>query len=159
MIRRATTTEDAHTLIDLIKKLAEFEKLAGPDDAGIERLIDDGFRRAVPLYEAYLAETSDGKAVGYALMFQTYSTFLCRPSIYIEDLFVLPEHRGGGYGKALLTHCIKLADKRGCGRVEWTVLDWNTGAQEFYKALGAKHLTEWYLYRLTADKIAEVAEG
>ncbi|HEY3328665.1 MAG TPA: GNAT family N-acetyltransferase [Capsulimonadaceae bacterium] len=157
MIRRATTIADAHTLITLIQALADFEHLDGPDASAISRLIADGFEREHPLYEAYLAETDTGDAVGYVFIFQTYSTFLCRPSIYVEDLFVLPEHRGAGYGKALLTYCIQLAHERGCGRVEWTVLDWNTTAQDFYKSIGAKHLTEWHLYRLTADKIAEHA--
>jgi GNAT superfamily N-acetyltransferase len=85
------------------------------------------------------------------LFFQTYSTFLCRPSLYIEDLFILPEHRGKGYGKKLLTLCLDLARERGCGRVEWAVLDWNTAAQDFYKKSGAKHLSEWHLYRVLID--------
>jgi len=150
-IRRATTVEDGHALIALIRRLAEFEHLTGPDDAAAERFIEDGFVRNPACYEAYLIDDSDAQAAGYLLFFQTYSTFLCRPSLYIEDLFVLPEHRGKGYGKQLLTLCLDLARERGCGRVEWAVLDWNTSAQAFYQSIGAHHLTEWQLYRTLVE--------
>lgn len=151
-IRKAATRQDGRALIGLIRKLAEFERLAGPDDAAAERFLYDGFVRQPPSFDAYLMETAQGEAIGYLLLFQTYSTFLCRPSLYIEDLFVMPEHRGRGCGKLLLEFCLALARARGCGRVEWTVLDWNTSAQEFYKSFGAKHLSEWLLYRVTVDQ-------
>ncbi|MDR3709504.1 MAG: GNAT family N-acetyltransferase [Capsulimonadaceae bacterium] len=147
-IRRAQSPEDGLALIGLIRSLADFENLPGPDDDAVKRFIAHGFERQPPLYEAYLAEDIDAGAIGYVIFFQTYSTFLCKPSLYVEDLFVLPEHRGAGIGKLLLTRCIQIATERDCGRVEWTVLDWNTAAQEFYKSLGAKHLSEWHLYRL-----------
>jgi len=146
-IRPAVTTEDAFKALTLIRLLAEYENLAGPDDAAAQRFIDDATAPEPRRFELFLAET-DGEAVGYALCFQTYSTFLCKPSLYLEDIFVAKPWRGKGFGKALLSHCIELAKSRGCGRVEWTVLDWNTPAQEFYQSLRAKHLSEWQLYRL-----------
>ena len=148
MVRRATTIDDGRILIALIKRLAEFEDLPDPDDEAVERFLVDGFGTASPCFEAYLADDTQAGVVGYVLFFHTYSTFFCRPSLYIEDLFVLPEHRSQGHGKALLNHCLDLARERGCGRVEWAVLDWNTAAQDFYKSLGAQHLSQWHLYRL-----------
>jgi GNAT superfamily N-acetyltransferase len=156
MIRRATTVADARATVALIRRLAEFEHLEGPDSEAEARFVVDGFERDPPCFEVYLAGEPDQPPVGYVLIFQSYSTFLCRPSIYIEDLFVVPEVRGSGHGKALLMYCIRLAKERGCGRVEWTVLDWNTTAQDFYKSLGAKHVGEWFPYRLTMDVIEEL---
>ena len=156
-IRRAER-EDASALIRLITALAEFEHLAPPDDAAQARLIEDGFG-AQPRYEAWLAETtapaSDGP-VGYAFLLSTYSTFLARPTLFLEDLFVLPEFRNQGIGGALLRHCMALASERGCGRMEWTCLDWNTNAQAVYEKFGAERLSEWYLYRMTQDALANV---
>jgi len=155
-IRRATP-QDAPALIRLIIALAEFEKLTPPDAAAQQRLIEHGFG-AAPRFEAWLAfSDSSGEPVGYALVFETYSSFLARPSLYLEDIFVLPAHRGRGIGSALLRHCIRLAHERGCGRVEWTCLDWNTKAQRVYENLGAERLSQWLLYRLGADRIAEIA--
>ena len=93
--------------------------------------------------------------MGYAFIFETYSTFLARPTLYLEDLFVLADYRRMGIGGALLDHCIRLAYERGCGRMEWTCLDWNINAQDVYKRLGAKHLDEWYLFRLTRDAMGK----
>jgi len=155
MIRRAETIEDGHALIALIRRLAEFESLPGPDDDAVERFLIDGFGRSPACFEAYLADDPELGPIGYVLFFQTYSTFLCRPSLYIEDLFVLPDLRGRGHGKALLTLCLDLARERGCGRVEWAVLDWNTEAQDFYKSIGARHLKEWHLYRLMTDPVCQ----
>ena len=151
-IRRATAGADAEALLELIIRLAEFEKLPPPDAEARERLFQDGFERQPPRFEAWLAEIG-GKAVGYALLFETYSSFLCRPTLYLEDLFVLPDERGRGFGKALLRHCVGLARERGCGRMEWTCLDWNTKAQDFYAALGARRLDEWHLYRFTQEAL------
>lgn len=151
VIRRAERT-DAETLIGLITALAEFEHLPPPDADAQARLIEHGFGPA-PKFEAYLAE-SDGVPVGYAFLFETYSTFLARPTLYLEDLFVLPEYRRRGIGKALLRFCIALAHERGCGRMEWTCLDWNVNAQQVYEGLGAKRMAEWYLYRLTREAMA-----
>jgi len=149
-IRRAAR-EDAGALIGLITALADFEKLDPPDADAQERLIEHGFGDH-PKYEAYLADWEGAPGpVGYAFIFETYSTFLARPTLYLEDLFVLPDYRRKGIGGALLDYCIGLAYERGCGRMEWTCLDWNINAQDVYKGLGAKHMDEWYLFRLTRD--------
>ena len=151
-IRRAGR-EDADALLALVVALAEFEKLPPPDVGAQARLVEDGFG-AKPRYEAYLAETGETHGpAGYAFVFETYSTFLARPTLYLEDLFVLPQWRGRGLGRALLSHCLKLARERGCGRMEWTCLDWNTNAQAVYEKLGARKMNEWYLYRLTGDAL------
>ncbi|HEX5324889.1 MAG TPA: GNAT family N-acetyltransferase [Capsulimonadaceae bacterium] len=147
-LRRAESAADAETLLRLIEKLAEFERLAPPDEGARERFVRDGFDRKPPRFEAWLAEDAGGQAIGYALFFETYSTFLCRPTLYLEDLFVLPDYRGRGIGKALMNQCIQLARDRGCGRMEWACLDWNVKAQAFYHSLGAQKQTEWNLYRL-----------
>lgn len=152
-LRRAASRADAETLLGLIAKLAEFENLPPPDDGARERFLGDGFERNPPRFEAWLAEDAGGRALAYALFFETYSTFLCRPTLYLEDLFVLPEHRGRGIGQALMNHCIRLAKERGCGRMEWACLDWNTRAQEFYLSLGARRLPEWQLYRLSGEEL------
>jgi GNAT superfamily N-acetyltransferase len=89
--------------------------------------------------------------VGYSIFFETYSTFLANPTLYLEDIFVLPNYRNRGIGSALLQHAIQIAHERGCGRMEWTCLDWNNKAQAVYERLGARHLSEWYLYRLTRE--------
>jgi GNAT superfamily N-acetyltransferase len=155
-IRRATR-KDAADLIKLIVALAEFEKLTPPDAEAQDRLMEHGFGEQ-PRFESWLVFSSSSKdPVGYALIFETYSSFLARPTLYLEDIFVLPEYRGRGIGSALLRHCIRLAHERGCGRVEWTCLDWNTRAQCTYERLGAQRLSEWYLYRLTRDRIEPLA--
>jgi GNAT superfamily N-acetyltransferase len=155
-IRRATR-DDAAALIGLVMALAEFEKLTPPDAEAQQRLVEHGFGER-PRFEAWLAfSDSSHEPVGYALVFETYSSFLARPSLYLEDIFVLPEHRGRGVGSALLRHCIRLADERGCGRVEWTCLDWNTKAQCVYENLGAERLSQWFLYRLGRDRIEQLA--
>jgi len=153
-IRRAIV-DDAGILIELITALADFEKLPPPDEGARARLIDHGFGDR-PKYEAWLAEWN-GVAVGYAFVFETYSTFLARPTLYLEDLFVLPDFRGRGIGKALLHHCFALATERGCGRMEWTCLDWNKRAQDVYEGLGARRMSEWYLYRLTQDELTKLS--
>ncbi len=151
---RAATREDVPALLALIDALAEFEKLTPPDAAARERFAEHGFGPR-PKFEAWLA-FADGveTPVGYALFFETYSTFRASPTLYLEDLFVLPAYQGRGIGKALLRHCIRLACERGCQRMEWTVLDWNKNAQDFYQRLGARHLAEWQIYRLTGDTMA-----
>lgn len=155
-IRRAAR-DDGPGLIKLIIALAQFEKLTPPDGEAQRRLLDHGFGER-PRFETWLAFCPEVREpVGYALVFETYSSFLARPTLYLEDIFVLPEHRGGGIGSALLRHCIRLARERDCGRIEWTCLDWNTKAQSFYDALGARKLSEWYLYRLTRESIDRLA--
>ncbi|TME91959.1 MAG: GNAT family N-acetyltransferase [Chloroflexi bacterium] len=109
-----------------------------------------------PYAETVLAE-EDGKAVGFALFFHNYSTFLARPGLYLEDLYVLESHRGKGIGKALLAHLAKMAVERGCGRMEWAVLDWNVEAIGFYERLGARPNSDWTVYRLTGESLTRLA--
>jgi GNAT superfamily N-acetyltransferase len=154
-IRRAAA-EDAETLLELIEALAEYERLAPPDAEARARLVEHGFG-ARPRFEAYLVE-SDGVAVGYALVFETYSTFLARPTLYLEDLFVRTEARRRGAGGALLRFLAREAVRRGCGRMEWSVLDWNELAQGVYRKLGAQQLDEWRLCRLTGDALVRLAD-
>lgn len=149
VVRRATP-DDAATMLRLIRALAEYEKLEPPDRDAEERLVKDAFCEK-PRFEVWLAEV-DGQAVGYAFLLETYSTFLARPTLYIEDIFVLPDYRGSGVGHALFRKCVELAKERRCGRIEWVTLDWNVTAQNFFKRYGAQHLAEWYFFRLTADK-------
>src|SRR6478609_7003539 len=130
VVRKATSA-DAETVLRLIVALAEFERLPPPDGAARQRLIGDAFGPR-PRFEIFLAEL-DGQVVGYAFVFETYSTFLAMPTLYLEDLFVLDEFRGRGVGYALFRYCAEEALRRGCGRFEWVVLDWNTNAITFYE--------------------------
>jgi len=150
MLRRALRA-DAPALIELIVALAHFEKLTPPNAEEQQRLVDDGFGER-PRFEAWLAFWGDlPKPAGYAVLFETYSTFRASPTLYLEDIFVLPEYRRRGIGTALLRHCIQIAHDRGCLRMEWTCLDWNKRAQEVYERIGARHLSEWFLYRLDRE--------
>ena len=145
---RPARREDGPALVGLIRALAAFEKLAGPDDAAVARLTEDAFG-ARPRIEVLLAELDgDPEPVAYAILFQTYSTFRARPTLYLEDLFVHPRSRRRGVARAVMEHLRTLATLRGCGRVEWTVLDWNVDAQALYDGIGAQKLEEWKLYRM-----------
>jgi GNAT superfamily N-acetyltransferase len=148
IVRRAEVA-DGPALVHLVEALADYERLPRPDAAACERLLHDGFGPR-PRFEAYLAHLA-GAAVGYAIVFETYSTFLALPTLYLEDLFVRPDSRGQGVGRALVVHCVAEALKRGCGRMEWSVLDWNASAQGFYERLGAHRLAEWLPYRLLPE--------
>ncbi len=151
-IRRAERP-DADALITLIIALGEFEKLPPPDADAQARLVADGFGEH-PRYEAYLAfQEGTAAPIGCALISETYSTFLARPTLYLEDLFVLPGYRRQGVGGALLKFLIGMAQERGCGRMEWTCLAWNTNAQAVYEKLGARSMDEWLMYRLTGDAL------
>ena len=132
----------------VIGSLADFERLASPDAAAIKRLRADAFG-ATPRFEAALAMSSKGRAVGYATWFHTYSTFLAKPTIYLEDLFVLEDFRESGAGSKLFEHVRALGAARDCGRMEWQVLDWNTLAREFYHRRQATWMKDWLVYRLT----------
>ena len=157
-IRRAERA-DAETVIGLIIALAEFENLPPPDADAQARLIAHGFGPE-PKFEVMLAEVEGTPGpVGYALLLQTYSTFLAQPSLYLEDVFVLPDYRKQGIGKALLRHCVRTAFERGCGRMEWTCLDWNTNAQALYERMGARRMKEWYLYRMTREVMERFLEA
>jgi GNAT superfamily N-acetyltransferase len=152
-IRRADAA-DGEILLSLVDALADYEKLARPSSSARERLIRDGFG-PTPRFQAYLAELH-GRVVGYAITFETYSSFLALPTLYLEDVFVLPETRRAGVGSALFRHLAAEAIRRGCGRMEWVVLDWNAPAIDFYERLGARRLREWHSYRLDADGLARV---
>ena len=153
-IRRGTR-RDVPTILALIRGLADYEKLLPECVATPAKLRRDGFGRR-PYFHTLICRRG-GRPVGFALYFFTYSTFLARPTLYLEDLFVLPAERGRGAGLALLRALARLAVRRGCGRMEWTVLDWNTPAQRFYRALGAGFRTEWMLTRLTGAPLARLA--
>ena len=135
--------------VDLLRALADYERLDPPDAAAIERLRRDAFGNGAPRFEAALALNSKGKAVGYATWFHTYSTFLAKPTMYLEDLFVRDDSRESGAGSALFEHVRTLGAQRDCGRMEWQVLDWNTLAREFYHRRQATWMKDWLLYRFT----------
>ena len=156
---RRATRADAEDLLELIVALANFEKLPPPDAEGRKRLIEHGFGER-PKFESWLGFWHGvDKPVGYAVLFDAYSTFRANPTLYLEDLFVLPAYRKRGLGSAFLKQCIQMAYDRGCDRMEWTCLDWNTKAQAVYEALGAQRLSEWYLYRLTREQMKRVQEA
>ena len=155
-IRSAVPTDSAE-IARLIRELAEYEKLAHMA-VGTPEMVAAQLFGTRPSAEAFVAERG-GRAVGFALFFTTFSTFLCRPGLYLEDLFVEPEHRGAGIGKAMLARLAALAVERGCGRLEWRVLDWNTPSIRFYESLGAKLMPEWELVRMTAPEFSALARG
>ncbi|SDR86115.1 GNAT family N-acetyltransferase [Opitutus sp. GAS368] len=152
---RSATAADVPLILDLIRGLAVYEKLAHEVVA-----TEDALRRTLfgspPAAQVVIAEV-DGQPAGFALYFFNYSTFLAKPGLYLEDLFVKPEFRGGGTGKALLLHLAKIANARGCGRMEWSVLDWNEPAIKFYEALGARRMKEWQICRLTGPALTQYA--
>jgi GNAT superfamily N-acetyltransferase len=152
---RAGELEDVPLIAQLIRGLARYEKLEHEVVMTEEKLTETlfGDRR----YAETLIAEDDGEPVGFALFFHNYSTFLAQPGIYLEDLFVLPDKRGGGVGRALLQRLAQLAVDRGCGRLEWAVLDWNVDAIAFYQRLGAKPNAEWTIYRLTGEPLHRVA--
>ena len=148
LIRRALPG-DGPALLFLIEKLAEYERLTPPDKGARSRLIHDMFSTP-PRIEPFLALLG-GLPVGYALVFETYSSFLALPTLYLEDIFILPEHRRAGIGMKFIRTLITEAHRRGCGRMEWTVLDWNQLAISFYEKLGARELKEWKTFRLVRE--------
>ncbi len=154
LIRKAGV-EDVPVIVRFIHALAEYERLSHECVA-----TEEGVRSTVfgepPAAEVALAEW-EGIPVGMALFFPNYSTFLAKPGIYLEDLFVLPEYRGRGIGKALLLHVGRLARDRGCGRFDWSVLDWNTPSIEFYRSLGAVPLADWTMMRVTGPALDRMA--
>jgi GNAT superfamily N-acetyltransferase len=155
LVIRRGTERDVPTILKLIRGLAEYEKLAHEMEATAARVRAHGFGRR-RYFETIICRRG-GKPVGFALYFFTYSTFLARPTLYLEDLFVLPEDRGTGAGKALLRALARIAVRRGCGRLEWSVLDWNRPAIGFYKRLGAKLRRQWILTRLTGAPLRRLA--
>ena len=154
---RPARPEDCSTLLGLVRALAEYEKLAHLATGTSEQLHAELFG-AAPVIEAVIAW--DGElAAGFALYFHNFSTFLARRGLYLEDLFVIPEARGRGYGKALIRHCARLAVERGCGRFEWAVLDWNRPAIEFYRSIGAAVLPDWQICRMGGEALQRFARG
>lgn len=153
-IRKARPS-DAEAFLSLVDALADFEKLQRPDEAARERLKRDVFGDA-PRIEVYFAALGE-EIVGYGIILETYSSFLALPTLYLEDIFVLPHYRGQGIGKRLFLALASLAKQRGCGRMEWTVLDWNRHAIDFYTNFGAKHMSEWQLFRLTKKELEELS--
>ena len=152
---RAATRGDVLVILELIQGLAEYEKLAH-ECVATEAALSETLFGARPQAEVIIA-FADGTAAGFALYFSNYSTFLAKQGIYLEDLFVKPAFRGRGIGKLLLTHLAGIAVERGCGRLEWSVLDWNTDAIRFYESLGAKAMDDWTVYRVTGPALAQLA--
>jgi len=153
---RSARVEDVPIIFQLIRDLATYERAPNEVTATEEQLVDVLFGKR-PAAEVLLAFEKD-KPVGFAVFFHNFSTWLGRPGLYLEDLFVKPENRGKGYGRALLVDLAKIARDRGCGRMEWAVLNWNDPAIQFYRKLGAKPLDEWSVFRLTRDGIVKLAE-
>ena len=155
MTIRPATEADLGTIEELIRALAAYERMS--DEVVMDaRLLRQGLFGDRPYAEVLIAEV-DGEAAGFALFFHNFSTFLGRPGIYLEDLFVKPEHRAMGLGKALLKRLAEIAVERDCGRVEWAVLDWNEPAIGFYKKLGARPNEEWTVFRLAGESLRNLA--
>ena len=151
---RHAQEQDCEKILFFIKELAKYEKMEDDVIATPELLREW-------IFEKQKAEVIfpmvDGKEIGYALFVHNFSTFLGRAGLYLEDLFIMPEHRGRGYGKATLSELARIAVERGCGRLEWTCLDWNQPSIDFYLSLGAKAMDEWTIYRLTGETLENMA--
>ena len=152
---RKADREDVALILEFIKDLAAYEKMENEvvaDEALLEEWIFDKQKAEV------IFAVADGKEVGFALFFHNFSTFLGRAGLYLEDLFVKPEYRGKGYGKAILKKLASIAVERGCGRLEWSCLDWNKPSIDFYRSLGAVPMEEWTVYRVTGETLKQLAE-
>ena len=155
VVIRPAVREDTGRILAFIRELAEYEQLAHEavaDEAGLARQLFGDTPRA----EVLIAEV-DGEAAGFALFFHNFSTFVGKPGLYLEDLFVRPQYRGLGLGKRLMVRLAKIAQDRDCGRFEWSVLDWNTPAIDFYRSLGAVGMDAWTVQRVTGDALAALA--
>jgi GNAT superfamily N-acetyltransferase len=155
VIIRFAEPDDAIALFDLIQGLAKYENLSHMVTGNASALQEHLF--GSPRYVEALVAESQGSIVGFALFFYSYSTFLTKPGIYLEDLFILPEYRRQGIGKSLLVKLAQIAVERDCGRLEWSVLDWNVSAQAFYRRIGATILEDWRICRLTSEAIDKLA--
>ncbi len=155
MTIRFADRSDVPVIAELIRGLAHYEKLEH-EVTMTEEVLDKSLFGPKPYAETLLVK-EEGKAVGFALFFHNFSTFLGKPGIYLEDLFVIPEQRGRGIGRALLERLAQIAVERDCGRLEWAVLDWNRDAIGFYERLGAKPNSEWTVYRLTGESLRALA--
>jgi len=156
LIRQATP-DDTALILHFIKELAVYEKLAHEVETN-EAMINETLFGTDPKSFCLICEV-DGEAVGFAIYFYNYSTWLGKYGIYLEDLYVSPEHRGKGAGKALLAHIAGIAVAENCGRFEWSVLDWNTPSIDFYKSLGAVEMSEWRIYRVTGEALKKLANN
>jgi GNAT superfamily N-acetyltransferase len=154
---RSARVEDVPTSLELISDLATYERAPTEVRATEERLVDVLFGEK-PAAEVLLAFENQ-TPIGFAVFFHNFSTWLGQPGLYLEDLFVKPEARGKGFGRALLVDLARIARDRGCGRMEWAVLDWNEPSIKFYRSLGAKPMEEWTMFRLTHDGIARLAQS
>ena len=154
---RPTTRTDIPQILEFIRGLAEYEKLAH-EAVATPALLETHLFGERPAAEVVIADV-DGHPAGFALFFHSFSTFLGQPGLYLEDLFVLPRHRGLGIGKRLMVHLAQLAVARGCGRFEWSVLDWNEPAIRLYRSLGAVGLDEWTVQRVTGEALQTLARG
>ena len=153
---RFAEEQDTPLILDFIRRLADYEHL-------LDQVVADEATLADQLFGKKNAEVlfalENGKEVGFALFFHNFSTFLGRAGLYLEDLFVLPEHRGKGYGKAILQRLAAISLERGCGRMEWWCLDWNQPSIGFYKSLGAEPMSDWTVYRLAGKTLRDLAEA
>lgn len=154
---RNAEKEDVPLILDFIRKLGDYERLSHEVVATEENLEQNLFGEK-PVAEVLIGNEGE-VPVGFALFFHNFSTFLGKPGIYLEDLFILESHRNKGYGKKFLAHLAALAVERNCGRLEWAVLDWNEPSIEFYKSLGARLMNEWIINRITGEELLNLAEG
>ena len=152
---RFAEERDTPLILNFIKWLADYERMLDQVVADEATLADQLFRKK---NAEVLFALEDGKEVGFALFFHNFSTFLGRSGLYLEDLFVLPEHRGKGYGKAVLQKLATIAVELGCGRLEWWCLDWNKPSIDFYRSLGAEPMSDWTVYRLTGETLKSLTE-
>lgn len=153
---RYAKRDDTELILSFIKNLAEYEKMSDDvvaDTATLEKEIFDDKKAEVLFAEV------DGKEIGFALFFHNFSTFVGRSGLYLEDIYILPEYRGKGYGKAMLKKLASIAAERNCGRMEWCCLDWNKPSIDFYLSLGAKPMSGWTIYRLSGDELKNFGEG
>lgn len=153
---RYAEEKDTELILYFIKELAEYEKMADQVVAIKELLHEWIFEKKKA---EVIFEVLNGKEIGFALFFHNFSTFLGRAGIYLEDLFILPEYRGNGYGRKILNQLAKIAVERGCGRLEWWCLDWNKPSIDFYLSLGAEPMNDWTVYRITGDTLKEMSEN
>ena len=155
IVFRNAERKDIPLILQMIKELADYEKMLNEvvaDEATLEQWIFDKKKAEV------IFALENGKEVGFALFFHNFSTFLGQAGIYLEDLYVKPEYRGKGYGKAILQRLASIAVKRGCGRLEWWCLDWNKSSIDFYRSLGAEAMSDWTVYRITGETLKQLAE-
>lgn len=154
---RPVDGDDVDIFLALIDAHADFERMERPGPEARKRLIEDALR-SPPRYRAYLASI-DGEDVGYAFTYEAYSSFLARPTLFLEDIFVFSEYRGHGFGGVMFDYLVREAVRLGCGRMEWMVQDWNEGAIRFYERRGAIQLSEWHTYRIDQEQLERLAAG